>query len=108
MNHDNLLDDTTETESIAVPFDMMKNGATVDMTPRNLGGDGGLYFDEEYLPFWWDNEKIYYNIEKHTEEYIYEIESFEFNSPTPNDIWETACPNQTGKKKVPSDIPILQ
>ena len=30
---------------------MMKHGATVDMIPKNLGGDGGLYVDEEYLPF---------------------------------------------------------
>ena len=34
---------------------MMKHGETVDMTPKNLGGDEGLYVDEEYLPFWWDN-----------------------------------------------------
>ena len=47
---------------------MIKHGTTVDMTPRNLGGDGGLYFDEEYLQIGWDNENLYYNIEKHTEE----------------------------------------
>ena len=41
---------------------MIKHGVTVAMAPRNLGGDGGLYVDEEYLPFWWDNEKLYYNI----------------------------------------------
>ena len=34
----------------------MKHGTTVDMTPRNLSGDGGLYVDEEYIPFWWDSE----------------------------------------------------
>ena len=67
---------------------MEKHGATVDMTPRNLGGDGGLYVDEEYLPFWWDNEKLYYNIEKPTEEELEELESFNINLPTPNNIWE--------------------
>ena len=48
----------------------MKHGSTVHMKPRNLGHDGSLYVDEEYLPFWWDNENIYYNIEKPTEEDI--------------------------------------
>ena len=56
---------------------MTKHGARVDMTHRNLVGDGGLYVDEEYLPFWWDNEKLYYNIQKPTEENIEELESFE-------------------------------
>ena len=66
---------------------MMKYGATVDMTPRNLGDDGGLYVYEEYLPFSQDNVNIYYNIQAHTEEDIEELESFEIHSPTPNDIW---------------------
>ena len=43
---------------------MIIHGATVDMTPRNLSGDGGLYVDEEYLPFFLDNEKAYYNSDK--------------------------------------------
>ena len=38
---------------------MMKRGAKVGMTPRNLGDDGGLYVDEEYLLFWWDNKLFY-------------------------------------------------
>ena len=56
---------------------MMKWGKTVDITHRNLVGDGGLYVDEEYLPIWWDNEKLYYIIHKPTEEDIEELESFE-------------------------------
>ena len=60
------------------------------MTISNMGGDGGLYVDEEYLPFWWDNENIYYNIEKPTEEDLEELEIFDLNSPTPNDYWETS------------------
>ena len=55
MNYANLLHDTDETEFLAVHFEMMKHGISVDMTPRNLGGDGGLYVYEEYLPFWWYN-----------------------------------------------------
>ena len=87
---------------------MMKHGATVDMTPRNLVDDVGLYVNEDYLPFLWDNENIHYNIEKPTEEDLEELESFELNSPPPDDIWETSSPHQTGKKKVPSGITISE
>ena len=45
---------------------------------------------ENILHFWWDNENIYYNIEKPTEEDIEELEIFDLNSPTPNDYWETS------------------
>ena len=62
MNYATLLDDSNETEFLSVPFDMIKNGATVDMKLKKLGGDGGLYVDEEYLPFWWDSENLYFNI----------------------------------------------
>ena len=79
----------------------MKYGETVDMTPRNLGGDGGLYSDEEYLQLWWDNENIYHNIEKPTEENLKDLERFGINIPTPNDIWETSSTHRTGKKTVP-------
>ena len=77
------------------------------MKSRNLGSDGGLHVDEEYLLFWWDNEQTYYNIEKPTEEDLEELEICEINSLTSNDIWETSSQHQMGKKKVPSDKKIL-
>ena len=45
MNYSTLLDDTYEIESLALIVEMIKHGEKDDMTPRNLGGDGGLYFD---------------------------------------------------------------
>ena len=68
INYDTFSGDTNDTYYLAVPFEMIKHGWKVDMTPRNLGDDGGLYFDEEYIMFWWYNEKLYYNIEKHNED----------------------------------------
>ena len=41
MNYATFLDYPNETESLSASFDMIKNGVTVDMKPRNLGGDGG-------------------------------------------------------------------
>ena len=55
----------------------MKHGATVDMTHINQVGVGCLYVDEGYIPFCWDNEKLYYNIQKPTEEDIEELDIFE-------------------------------
>ena len=52
VNCATLLDDTDETEYLAVPFEIIKHGATADMTPRNLGSDEGLYANEEHLSFW--------------------------------------------------------
>ena len=46
INYATLLDDTDKTESLDLPFEMIKHRATVDMTHRNLGGDRGLYVDE--------------------------------------------------------------
>ena len=46
MNHFILLYHTNETEFLYVHFGMMKNGATIDMIAKNLGGDRGLYFYE--------------------------------------------------------------
>ena len=62
MNYATFLDDPDETEYLSFPFEIVKHGETVDMTPRNLCGDGGLYVDEEYLLFWWYNERICYDI----------------------------------------------
>ena len=39
---------------------------TIDLTPITLGEEGVIFIEEEYLPFWWENEKLYYNIENPT------------------------------------------
>ena len=41
-----LLDNPDEAWFLAVIFESMKHGATVDMKPRNIGGDGGSNVDE--------------------------------------------------------------
>ena len=45
MNFPTLLEYTNNEESLDATFEMMKYGAPVDIAPRNLGGDGGLYVD---------------------------------------------------------------
>ena len=42
MDYSTLLDDTDEKQSLAVTFEMMKNGEAFNMTASNMGGDEGL------------------------------------------------------------------
>ena len=44
MKYVTFLNDTNETEFLAVTFEIKKE-TTVDMKPRNLGGDGCLHVD---------------------------------------------------------------
>ena len=67
MNYATFLDDPNDIESLAVTFETKKYGETVDATTRILGGNGGLFVDEEYILFCWYHENLYYNIEKPTE-----------------------------------------
>ena len=67
LNHATLIDDENESESLLVPFELMRHGIKVDLTPRILGGVGAMYIEEEYMPFKWDNEKLFVKIEKPNE-----------------------------------------
>ena len=108
INYYALLDDVNGTESSDIYFEMMKRVSAVDMKPSNLGSYGGLYVDEEYLPFLWENKNIYNNTEKPTGEDLEELYIFDINSLTPNDIRETLSTHQTGNGKVPSHLPISE
>lgn len=57
-----LLDDEQEHESLAVPFELMRNSIQVDDTPIEFGGKCGITIDSNFLPMQWDGEKLYFNI----------------------------------------------
>eukprot|EP00957_Ditylum_brightwellii_P158140 12037107-Ditylum_brightwellii.AAC.1 len=52
----------------------MRHGVKMDLIPRNLGGEGAMYVDEEYMPFGWDEEKLYLKICKPTTGELRELE----------------------------------
>ena len=52
-----------------------------------------------------DNSNHYNNTEKPTEEDLKELERFELNVPTPNDIREISSPHQIEKKKCHQKYP---
>ena len=48
-----MIDNKKEKEYLAVPFEMMRHGVTVDLAPKTFVIEEYLFTDEEYLPFGW-------------------------------------------------------
>ena len=80
---------------------MMRHGVTVYLTPGNLSGDRDFFMEEEYLHFWWCNEKPYYNIQKPKMQYLKELESFDLNTPTHSEVCNKSDGHITAKARVP-------
>jgi hypothetical protein len=83
MNYTTMLNDDQEQESLCVPFQSMKHGILFDLTPTSFGGKGGMKVDDKFIPFKYDNEKLYLNISKPTSEDLDILEWFELSSPYP-------------------------
>ena len=81
VNYATLIEDEDEFESLVVPFEMMKHGIKVDMTPRNYGGKGGITVDGKVLPYLFDNEKLFWEISKPTRDDMDTLKWIELNPP---------------------------
>ena len=103
MNYATLIDDPEESESLCVPFALMRHGIQLDMTPTKFGGEGGMRIEEQFFPFLFDDEKLYYNISRPTPEDLAVLEIFELTSPLP-----TSHPRRLRKRTVPGNIPITE
>ncbi len=62
-----LISDPHQSESLVVPFDMMRNGIAVDCTPLQHGGSASFTYDGEQFPLAYDGEKLFVNIMKPTQ-----------------------------------------
>ena len=103
INYATLIDDPDEHESLCVPFDLMRHGIKVDLTPTSFGGEGGLQIEDQFLPFEFDQEKLFFKISKPTQDDLDSLEWFELTSPYPI-LNETSRRNK--KKILPENIPI--
>ena len=103
MNYATLVDDPNESESLCVPFAMMAHGISIDITPTIYGGTGGIKIVDQFFPFNFDGEKLFYSISMPTEEDIHTLEAFELTSPLPE-----AHVHRLGKRIVPGSIPITE
>ncbi len=66
---------------LAAPFQCMRHGVSVDLTPTEYGGAGTMIVDDESFPLQFDGEKLYYTIEKPTEHDLDTLQCFELTSP---------------------------
>lgn len=103
VNYASLIEDEDENESLIVPFDMMRHGIVLDLNPPQHGGSCGMHHEEEFLPFQYDEEKLYFNISKPSKEDLEELECFELNSPYPS---FTTTTRRNKKKLLPEDVPM--
>ena len=104
INYATLVDDPDELESLCVPFDLMRHGIKVDLTPTSFGGEGGIKIQDQFLPFEFDQEKLFYKIMKPSQDDLDSLEWFELTSPYPilNE------PRRNKKKLLPENIPIQE
>ena len=104
QNNSTLIEDDSEFESLCVPFLGMKHGVKFDMTPIKFGGKGGMYIEQEFFPFEFDDEKLFFNIQKPTKEDLDTYEWFELNSH----IMESNNMRRKHEKLATEDIPIQE
>ena len=83
VNYATLMEDENETESLLQPFDCMRHGIKIDLTPVEYGGEGGMLVEDCFIPFEYDGESLFLNIGKPTMDDIDTLEYFELTSPLP-------------------------
>ena len=105
INYATLIDDDEEKESLVVPFCMMAHGIQVDMVPEKYGGQSGMTVEETFLPFEYDNEKLFLRIEKPSRQDFDHFEIFELTSPYPELRNEV---RRSRKRHLPEDIPMSE
>eukprot|EP00957_Ditylum_brightwellii_P159619 12150272-Ditylum_brightwellii.AAC.1 len=68
-----------------------------------------MWVDEEYMPFVWGQEKLFFWIEKPNEGELGELEIFDFNTPTPDEAFRSHYTSRRRKKlTLPADIPFSE
>jgi hypothetical protein len=108
LNYVTLLDDANENESLLKPFACMRHGVSMDLTPVKHGGEGGMNVEGQFFPFEYDDEKLYFKIEKPTIEDLDYYNCFELTSPLDDTILDNVCSRRNKKKLTHQDIPIVE
>ena len=103
INFATLIDDKDEMESLCVPFNLMSHGIQCDLTPTKYGGKGGIKIGEDFLPFEYDNEKLFFQIEKPTTRDQDILEHYELTS-----LVSPVMIRRNKKKILPSDLPMIE
>jgi hypothetical protein len=63
----------------------------MDLTPVKHGGEGGMNVEGQFFPFEYDDEKLYFKIEKPTIEDLDYYDCFELTSPLDDTLLDNVC-----------------
>ena len=57
MSYSTLIEDDRQNESLCIPFEMMRHGISVDLTPKIHGETQCMHVKRVLIPFYYDMEK---------------------------------------------------
>jgi len=108
MHHATLVVDENEKESLHVPFQSMRHGIKFDLTPKIHGGKCNMTIEQEDFPIKFDGEKIFFNIEKPTQEELDCYDCYELTSEAEmSKMWEQRV-RRKSKKRTHEGIPLAE
>jgi hypothetical protein len=105
VNHATLIKDQGEFESLVVPFEMMKHGIKVDMTPSKYGGTNSISICGEVIPYIYDDEKLFWEISKPTQD---DLDTLRWIELTPPVLLGENRARRIMKEKKPHNIPWVE
>lgn len=105
INYVTLLEDEDKTKLLCILFQAMQHGVEFDLTPTSLGGKGGMRIEDKFFLFNFNEEKLYLNIERPTNQDLETLEWFKLSLPHPTMV-ETV--RRTTKNTTRSCIPIQE
>jgi len=108
MHYATLVVDENKKESLHAPFQSMRHGIKFDLTPKTHGRKCNMTIEQEDFPNKFDGEKIFFNIEKPTQEELDGYDCYELTSEAEiSKIWEQrVC--QKSKKTTHKGIPLAK
>ncbi|MGH7954493.1 MAG: hypothetical protein ACREOZ_00880 [Gloeomargaritales cyanobacterium] len=86
LNYATYIDDSNQNESLLQPFQAVRHGVSMDLTPLVHGGKQNMVVDDIKLELEFDNEKLFCNIRKPTKHDLNNLEWFELTTPYPVDV----------------------
>jgi len=84
VHYATLISDDNELESLCTTMDLGAHGVQIEGIHPHANTRCGLTVNNKFMEFDWDNESIFFQISKPTEEELETYDIFELNSPLPN------------------------
>eukprot|EP00957_Ditylum_brightwellii_P159630 12151368-Ditylum_brightwellii.AAC.1 len=108
VNYATLNDDDDRNESLIIPFEMMRHGISIDLIPKQFGGEGGMMVEDEEIPFKWNGEQLFLKLAKPNEGELEELEIFELNTLSPDMTLKPATCRRKKKIRKHDELPLTE